>query len=162
MEIVRLQQILKKWKKLAVAPPKATTNTTNNNNNNNKSKKFLKKTFSFSDISSASSEVPKGFLAVSVGEEMKRFVIPTAYLAHRAFGVLLREAEEEFGFQHEGVLRIPCEVAVFEKVLKVVEEKKEVFYTNGYAFEGEEIVGSCCSSEAEVAQSHHIQNPMCR
>ncbi|KAK1275914.1 hypothetical protein QJS04_geneDACA004137 [Acorus gramineus] len=161
-EIVRLQQMLKKWKRLAVGPTEANSNSSNNNSTNNKSKKFLKKTFSFSDISSASSEVPKGFLAVSVGEEMKRFVIPTAYLTHRAFSVLLREAEEEFGFQQEGVLRLPCEVSVFERVLKVVEEKKEVFYMNGFAFDGEETVGSCCSSEAEVAQSRHIQNPMCR
>lgn len=56
--------------------------------------------------------VPKGFLALCVGEEMKRFVIPMEYLSHRAFGVLLREAEEEFGFEQGGVLRIPCDVCV--------------------------------------------------
>ena len=113
-EIVRLQQMLKKWKKLAVTPK------------SNDSKKFPKRSLSFSDTSNAvSGDVPKGFLAVSVGEEMKRFVIPTKYLSHSAFAALLREAEEEFGFHQEGVLRIPCEVSVFHSILKVVEKNKE-------------------------------------
>ncbi|XP_008781914.2 auxin-induced protein 6B-like [Phoenix dactylifera] len=137
-EIVRLQQMLKKWKKLAVAPK-----------SNSKSIKFLKRTLSFSDASSAlSGDVPKGYLAVCVGEEMQRFVIPTEYLSRRAFAVLLREAEEEFGFQQEGVLRIPCEVSVFESILKVVKKNKG---------------GFChCSSEAGVAQAHDPLKPMCR
>lgn len=103
--------------------------TGNKNSSSNKSTKFLKKTFSFSDISlaaaSTSDSVPKGSLAVCVGKELKRFVIPTEYLSHRAFEILLREAEEEFGFQQEGVLRIPCEVPLFERILEFV-EKKEV------------------------------------
>ncbi|XP_039138913.1 auxin-responsive protein SAUR71-like [Dioscorea cayenensis subsp. rotundata] len=144
-EIVRLQQMLKKWKKLAVAPK----------SNSKKSIKFLKKTLSFSDTSSASSEmsgghdhVPKGFLAVCVGEEMRRFVIPTEYLSHRAFELLLREAEEEFGFQQEGVLRIPCEVSFFETILKVVEKNKKGF--------------CCCSLEAELANANHSPKPIYR
>ncbi|MQL97676.1 hypothetical protein Taro_030371 [Colocasia esculenta] len=141
-EIVRLQQMLKKWKKLAVTPK----------NNGKKSMGFLKRTLSFTDAaaSAVSSDVPKGFLAVCVGEEMKRFVIPTEYLGHRAFSALLQETEEEFGFEQEGVLRIPCEVAVFESILKVVERKKK---KEAYCY---------CSSEAEMAQSHHAQKPMCR
>ncbi|TXG46411.1 hypothetical protein EZV62_028084 [Acer yangbiense] len=111
-------------------------------NNATKSIKFLKKTLSFSDVSTASNDVvPKGFLAVCVGSELKRFIIPTEYLSHQAFGILLREAEEEFGFQQEGVLKIPCEVAVFEKILKVVEDKRDVLYLN----EMEMINNGCCS-----------------
>ncbi|KAF8389475.1 hypothetical protein HHK36_026170 [Tetracentron sinense] len=151
-DIVKLQQILKKWKKFANAPKNISkSNGSNSNTTNNTSSKsmiFLKKTLSFSDnsISAVSSEiVPKGFLAICVGKELKRFIIPTEYLGHRAFGILLREAEEEFGFQQEGVLRIPCEVSVFEKILKVVEEKKEVFFMHGE----KEIIG-CCSSECNV------------
>ncbi|XP_072953416.1 indole-3-acetic acid-induced protein ARG7-like [Typha angustifolia] len=133
--------MLKKWKKLTVAPK-----------SNSKSINFLKKTLSFSDTCSSlpaamAAAVPKGFLAVCVGEEMRRFVIPTEYLGHREFVELLREAEEEFGFQHEGVLRIPCEVSVFESILKVVGKKDSYF---------------CCSSEAEIAQPHHTHKPMCR
>ena len=163
-EIVRLQQILKKWKKLANAPRNSNKNgshssTSSSSNNGSKSIKFLKKTLSFTDTSSMLSTevVPKGFLAVCVGKELKRFIIPTEYLGHQAFGVLLREAEEEFGFQQEGVLKIPCEVAVFEKILEVVEEKRDhVFFLNAK----KEMIGCCSSSDCEVTPSHHPQ--MCR
>lgn len=159
-DIVRLQQILKKWRKLVNTPKPG----------GSKSMKFLKKTLSFSDGNSSSASVsavtsdvvPKGFLAVCVGEEMKRFTIPTEYLGHRAFGILLREAEEEFGFQHEGVLRIPCEVSAFEKILKVVEEKREVQFMHELGFNGDNGMNGCCSSQAEICQSHQPPKPICR
>ncbi|KAL7108739.1 hypothetical protein ACP275_06G132100 [Erythranthe tilingii] len=55
-------------------------------------------------------EVPKGHLAVYVGEsEKKRFVIPLSYLNHHLFQELLFQAEEEFGFYHPmGGITIPC------------------------------------------------------
>lgn len=169
-EIVRLQQILKKWKKLANAP-KNTSNATspstaaasaNISAAGSKSIKFLKRTLSFPDVLAASNDVvPKGFLAVCVGKELKRFIIPTEYLGHQSFGILLREAEEEFGFQQEGVLKIPCEVHVFEKILKVVEEKREVFYLHefGSNADNNEKIG-CYSPDCELTPSHHPQ--MCR
>ncbi|CAH2061246.1 unnamed protein product [Thlaspi arvense] len=120
-EIVKLQQILKKWRKQANASKAANNNNEDNSSSNgagSKSIKFLKRTLSFTDATA----VPKGYVAVSVGLEKKRYTIPTEYLSHQAFHVLLREAEEEFGFQQAGVLRIPCEVAVFESILKIMEE----------------------------------------
>jgi SAUR family protein len=95
-DIVRLQQLLKKWKKLATVAPSS---------------------------SSGKSSVPRGSFAVYVGDEMRRFVIPTEYLGHWAFAELLREAEEEFGFRHEGALRIPCDVEAFEGILRVVQQQ---------------------------------------
>ncbi|KAH7515261.1 protein SMALL AUXIN UP-REGULATED RNA 51 [Ziziphus jujuba] len=170
-EIVRLQQILKKWKKLANAPKNTTTATTssasNNSSNTSKGMKFIKRTLSFSDVSGASSNsnndvVPKGFLAVCVGKELKRFIIPTEYLGHQAFRILLQEAEEEFGFQQEGVLKIPCEVPVFEKILKVVEEKREVLFLHEFGFNADKDKNGCCSSPSDCDRtpSHHPQ--MCR
>lgn len=55
-------------------------------------------------------DVPKGHLAVYVGEEhKKRFVIPISFLNHHLFQHLLNRAEEEFGFDHPtGGLTIPC------------------------------------------------------
>ncbi|KAF7841092.1 auxin-induced protein X10A-like [Senna tora] len=54
-------------------------------------------------------EVPKGYVAVYVGEKMKRFVIPISYLNQSSFQDLLSQAEEEFGFDHPmGGLTIPC------------------------------------------------------
>ncbi|XP_059645378.1 protein SMALL AUXIN UP-REGULATED RNA 51-like [Cornus florida] len=178
-EIVRLQQILKKWKKLANianAAPKNTTKSssssngsttstsTSSTNNGSKSIKFLKKTLSFSDMSASADAVPKGFLAVCVGKELKRFIIPTECLGHQAFGILLREAEEEFGFEQEGVLKIPCEVTLFEKILKMVEEKRDGFYLHhNFGLNGDiyhHDVTKCWSPDCEITPSHHPQ--MCR
>ncbi|XP_062185012.1 protein SMALL AUXIN UP-REGULATED RNA 51-like [Phragmites australis] len=135
-EIVRMQQMLKKWRKLSVAPKDPNSATAGGNGNatgagnssgESKAKKFLKRTLSFTDSAPSGSPPPppKGHLAVCVGPAMQRFVIPMEYLKHSAFAALLREAEEEFGFQQEGVLRIPCEVPVFVAILKVVEKNKK-------------------------------------
>ncbi|CAN6701444.1 unnamed protein product [Malus baccata var. baccata] len=179
-EIVRLQQILKKWKKLANAPKNTTTTnsssaysiinnansttTSTSSNGSSRSMKFFKRTLSFSDVSKTQNViVPKGFLAMCVGKELKRFVVPTEYLGHQAFRILLQEAEEEFGFQREGVLKIPCEVSAFEKILKIVEEKKEVFSLHnefGFINAEKDMIGFCSSpSDCEITP-HHPQ--MCR
>ena len=64
--------------------------------------------------STSKSEVPKGYLTVYVGEEMKRFVIPISHLNQPSFQELLNQAEEEFGFDHPmGGLTIPCNEDVF-------------------------------------------------
>ena len=61
-----------------------------------------------------SREVPKGYLAVYVGEKMKRFVIPIAYLSQPSFQEFLSQVEEEFGFDHPmGGLTILCSENVF-------------------------------------------------
>ncbi|KAI5402347.1 hypothetical protein KIW84_050094 [Lathyrus oleraceus] len=70
--------------------------------------------FSSSQTSSKASNVPKGYLAVYVGEQMKRFVIPMSYLNQSSFQSLLSQAEEEFRYDHPmGGLTIPCTEDVF-------------------------------------------------
>lgn len=64
-----------------------------------------------------SREVPRGYLAVYVGSESQRYVIPTIYLSFPEFRVLMEGVAEEFGFEQEGGLRIPCEEEDFEEVL---------------------------------------------
>ncbi|KAK7312264.1 hypothetical protein VNO77_36015 [Canavalia gladiata] len=61
------------------------------------------------------SNVPKGHVAVYVGElQKKRFVVPISYLNHPLFLDLLNRAEEEFGFNHPmGGLTIPCKEDAF-------------------------------------------------
>ncbi|RCV11809.1 hypothetical protein SETIT_2G216400v2 [Setaria italica] len=66
-------------------------------------------------------DVPRGYCPVYVGPEQRRFVIPTTYLAHPVFRLLLEKAEEEFGFRHEGALAIPCETEAFKYILQCVE-----------------------------------------
>jgi SAUR family protein len=59
-------------------------------------------------------DVPKGYLAVYVGEKMKRFVVPVSYLNQPLFQELLNQAEEQFGYDHPtGGLTIPCREQVF-------------------------------------------------
>ncbi|KOM34006.1 hypothetical protein LR48_Vigan02g015600 [Vigna angularis] len=54
-------------------------------------------------------EVPKGYLAVYVGVNIRRFVIPISYLNQPSFQHLLCQAQEEFGYDHPtGGLTIPC------------------------------------------------------
>ncbi|KAI4332783.1 hypothetical protein L6164_017664 [Bauhinia variegata] len=70
--------------------------------------------FAANQASSKSVEVPKGYLAVYVGEEMKRFIVPISYLNQPLFQELLSQAEEEFGYDHPmGGLTIPCREDVF-------------------------------------------------
>lgn len=66
--------------------------------------------------------VPKGFLAVYVGVEMRRFVIPTSYLCLPAFRTLMERVAEEFGYEQTGGLRIPCEEDDFQKILGLLEK----------------------------------------
>jgi SAUR family protein len=58
-------------------------------------------------------DVPKGHCAVYVGSERSRFIIPTTYLNHSVFRALLEKAEEEYGFEYQMGLTIPCEEIVF-------------------------------------------------
>lgn len=64
------------------------------------------------------SDVPKGRVAVYVGEvQRRRYVVPLSYLNHPSFQALLRRAEEEFGFDHPmGGLTIPCSENAFVEV----------------------------------------------
>ncbi|CAL1357916.1 unnamed protein product [Linum trigynum] len=63
-------------------------------------------------------DVPKGFLAVYVGEnQKKRFIVPVSYLSQPSFQDLLSMAEEEFGFDHPmGGLTIPCSEEKFTHI----------------------------------------------
>ncbi|KAF3490348.1 hypothetical protein Bca4012_080916 [Brassica carinata] len=66
----------------------------------------------------SSDHVPKGHMAVYVGEqiekERKRFVVPISFLNDPSFREFLSRAEEEFGFNHPmGGLTIPCREEVF-------------------------------------------------
>ncbi|OMP03139.1 Auxin responsive SAUR protein [Corchorus olitorius] len=81
-------------------------------------KNILRRSASANRRSSISSDVPKGFFPVYVGEsEPKRFLVPLSYLNQPLFQDLLSKAEEEFGFDHPmGGLTIPCHEDEFLEV----------------------------------------------
>jgi len=67
--------------------------------------------------------VPKGYVAVYVGEKQKRFVISISYLNQPLFQELLHQAEEEFGYDHPmGGLTIPCTEDVFQHITSRLNE----------------------------------------
>ncbi|KAK9109004.1 hypothetical protein Sjap_017064 [Stephania japonica] len=77
-------------------------------------------------LTSSVAGIPKGHLAVYVGEtQKKRFVVPITYLSHPSFQDLLSRAEEEFGFDHPmGGLTIPCNSAMGIRLLGKVLAKQ--------------------------------------
>lgn len=132
-QIVRLKEILQKWQSIALSPR---GNSPPRDHNNQKGpggispaiNKRLKNSYILCDSDEESCQspesppdVPKGYLAVYVGPELRRFIIPTAYLGHAVFKVLLEKAEEEFGFEHKGGLTFPCEIETFKYLLKCME-----------------------------------------
>ncbi|KAI4378733.1 hypothetical protein MLD38_016171 [Melastoma candidum] len=63
-------------------------------------------------------DVPKGHLAVYVGEDEKRYVIRVSVLDEPLFLALLDEAREVYDYGAESRLRIPCNEDVFVDVLR--------------------------------------------
>ncbi|KAG8389893.1 hypothetical protein BUALT_Bualt01G0026300 [Buddleja alternifolia] len=87
--IVRLRQMLRRWRKNASMAARRTP-----------------------------SDVPSGHVAVTVGSSCKRFVVRATYLNHPVFKKLLVQAEEEYGFTNTGPLAIPCDETLFEEIIR--------------------------------------------
>ncbi|GMP61070.1 hypothetical protein CsSME_00023679 [Camellia sinensis var. sinensis] len=70
-------------------------------------------------------KVPKGCLAIKVGQgdQQQRFVVPVMYFNHPLFMQLLKEAEEEYGFDQKGTITIPCHVEEFRYVQAMIDRE---------------------------------------
>ncbi|KAL5073885.1 hypothetical protein RYX36_012869 [Vicia faba] len=64
--------------------------------------------------------VPKGHFVVYVGENRSRYIVPISFLTRPEFQNLLHQAEEEFGFDHDMGLTIPCDQVVFESLTSML------------------------------------------
>ncbi|KAA8536030.1 hypothetical protein F0562_028508 [Nyssa sinensis] len=95
--IVRIRQMLRRWRK------KAASSSSNR-----------------ITAGRVPSDVPAGHVAICVGRSCRRFVVRATYLNHPVFKTLLVQAEEEYGFTNQGPLAIPCDESVFEEILRVV------------------------------------------
>ncbi|KAK3022862.1 hypothetical protein RJ639_046049 [Escallonia herrerae] len=64
-------------------------------------------------------DVKEGHFAVIAMEadELKRFVVPLSCLTHPSFLRLLEQAAEEYGFNHDGALTVPCRPNELERML---------------------------------------------
>ncbi|KAK7381966.1 hypothetical protein VNO80_00556 [Phaseolus coccineus] len=70
-------------------------------------------------------DIPKGFLPIKVGqgEELEKIVMPIVYLNHPLFSQLLKEAEEEYGFDQQGTIIIPCHLKDFRYVQDLIDKE---------------------------------------
>ncbi|CAN8327958.1 unnamed protein product [Cochlearia groenlandica] len=64
-------------------------------------------------------DVPKGHFPVYVGQHRSRYVVPISWLTHPEFQSLLQLAEEEFGFEHDMGLTIPCDEVFFRSLISM-------------------------------------------
>ncbi|CAK8543880.1 unnamed protein product [Lathyrus sativus] len=64
--------------------------------------------------------VPEGYFVVVAmqGEERKRFVLELEYLRDSRFMKLLEEAKEEYGYEQEGAIAVPCRPQELEKIIE--------------------------------------------
>ncbi|KAJ8754731.1 hypothetical protein K2173_012120 [Erythroxylum novogranatense] len=67
-------------------------------------------------------KTPTGFFVIYVGYERERFVVPTNFLSHPLFKMLLEKAHDDFDL-HQNVNRlvVPCSVSTFQEVVSAVE-----------------------------------------
>ncbi|CAL1384000.1 unnamed protein product [Linum trigynum] len=65
-------------------------------------------------------DVPKGHFVVYVGENRSRYIVPISFLSRPEFQTLLHQAAEEFGFDHDMGLTIPCEEGVFQSLTSML------------------------------------------
>ncbi|ERN13013.1 hypothetical protein AMTR_s00040p00095090 [Amborella trichopoda] len=70
---------------------------------------------------------PPGCVAVYVGEERRRYVVPMNFLSHPLFRMLLEKAQDEFGFDQKEGLVVPCSVFSFEQVVCAIESSHGQF-----------------------------------
>ncbi|GAA0157386.1 hypothetical protein Leryth_004671 [Lithospermum erythrorhizon] len=81
--------------------------------------------------------IPKGCVAILVGqkgEEQQRFIVPVMYMNHPLFMQLLKEAEEEYGFEHSGPINIPCHVEEFRYVQGLIDKELSHHHHNSWCF----------------------------
>lgn len=135
-QIVKFKEFLKKWQHVALAPksctptpskrgacagisPEISWRLRNSNVHCDSDEE------SCQSLEGMPSDVPRGYLAVYVGSELRRFIIPTSYLSDPLFKVLLEKVEEEFGFDHSGGLTIPCDIETFKYLLRCMENHRK-------------------------------------
>ncbi|KAH1090316.1 hypothetical protein J1N35_017573 [Gossypium stocksii] len=71
--------------------------------------------------SPTTASTPSGSFALYVGENEERFVVPTNFLSHPLFKMLLEKSYNEYGFQQRDKLVVPCSVSTFQEVVNAVE-----------------------------------------
>ncbi|XP_072980312.1 uncharacterized protein [Typha angustifolia] len=128
-QIVRLREILHKWQSLAIGSRDDQPAVSGIPPSVDKRLKSVCIQCDSDEENCQSPEpppdVPKGYCPVYVGPEHRRFVIPTTYLGLPVFKLLLEKAEEEFGFDQQGALTLPCDIETFKYILQCMEHHRK-------------------------------------
>ncbi|MCL7044132.1 hypothetical protein MKW94_005199 [Papaver nudicaule] len=122
-KIVQLKQVMKRWKSMSLGK----THHHHRSESSSYSDQFSNDIDSRNRKRSLKRIPSSGNLAVYIGPERRRFVIPTRYLNLPIFVSLLKKSEEEYGFQSNGGLVLPCEVVFFKRVLKLLDKDENRF-----------------------------------
>ncbi|CAN0847153.1 Auxin-responsive protein SAUR41 [Linum grandiflorum] len=61
---------------------------------------------------------PMGYFAVYVGEDKERYVVPTGFLSHPLFKMLMEKAYSD---QQRDRLVIPCSVSTFQEIVNAIQ-----------------------------------------
>ncbi|XP_057537415.1 protein SMALL AUXIN UP-REGULATED RNA 10-like isoform X2 [Amaranthus tricolor] len=109
-QIVSFKEMIRKWKEVTLNTQLKNLNTEDSDEED-------------CNNSNYPPDVPEGKLAVYVGPEHRRFVIPTTYLKHDHFIKLLKKVEDEYGFDHGNNLHIPCEIETFKFLIICIENE---------------------------------------
>ncbi|XP_009759018.1 protein SMALL AUXIN UP-REGULATED RNA 12-like [Nicotiana sylvestris] len=80
----------------------------------------LEKKHDYDDEDGLPIDVPKGYFAVYVGKNRTRYIVPISFLIHPEFQCRLHCAEEEFGFDDDMGITIPCEEVVFRSLTSML------------------------------------------
>ncbi|XVE93955.1 hypothetical protein REPUB_Repub01dG0238700 [Reevesia pubescens] len=68
-----------------------------------------------------SSVVEKGHFVIYTTDQ-KRHVVPLSYLSYNIFVELLKLSEEEFGLSSHAPIRLPCDSALLEYIVFIVQQ----------------------------------------
>ncbi|XP_022139868.1 auxin-responsive protein SAUR50-like [Momordica charantia] len=79
-------------------------------------KQILKRCSSLGRKQQHYDDVPKGHFVVYVGQNRTRYVVPITFLNYPQFQILLQQAADEFGFDHDMGLTIPCDDHFFQSL----------------------------------------------
>lgn len=68
------------------------------------------------DNDEGAKRAPKGHFVVYVGKELRRFVIPLSFLKNSTFQQLLQKAADEYGFDSQKNIVLPCDELTFLRI----------------------------------------------
>ncbi|KAK6942704.1 Small auxin-up RNA [Dillenia turbinata] len=80
--------------------------------------RHLRRKFSRCEEKGLPQDVPPGHLAVTMGDTGRRFIIRADYLNHTVFRKLLDPAYQEYGIHQDGLLSLPHDKFLFEKIIQ--------------------------------------------